>query len=288
MHWIYILKCDDEFLYVGETTRLYRRFFEHFNGRGGINTSLYCPENIIAIYKLNIISKFFEYNEYITNIVNKNYNSDYDKYSDVSKAYRILNNFNDDDEEYNNNLEMENNITECLMINNEKNWTKIKGGKYTKDIEYKFPINKYIKDLQICYCKIPCDIKKNEEHNYLFFRCAKKNLWDSLKEDFDIIDEPCDFFMKYTKDEEYKLSQNNRKQKLKDLFKKCDWLKNVEINNGNYKKQCIGGCGRTSASIKLSYTGDKRNLCFDCFIDKNKELSIKYNIIENIDFIEID
>ena len=35
--------------------------------------------------------------------------------------------------------------------------------------------------------------------NYLFFRCAKKNMWDDLKEQFDIDEEPCNFYMEYLK-----------------------------------------------------------------------------------------
>lgn len=288
MHWIYILKCENGYFYVGETTRLYRRFWEHFDGKGGVNTSIYNPENIIAIYKLNTLSNFFEYNDYIINITNKNFEID-DEYSMKSRASQKIYNFdNDNDNEDYNNLKIENNIVECFMIHNKHNWKKIRGGKYIKNIDYKFHVNNFVKDLPVCKCNIPCDVKKNEEQNYLFFRCAKKNLWDDLKEDFNIIDEPCDFFMKYAKDQEFKLSQNNRKQKLKELFKTSYWLSNVEINNGNYSYPCKGGCFRTSNSIKLSYYGEKRNLCFDCFIDKNEELSKKYNIIEKIDFIETD
>ena len=57
MHWIYILKCQDDYYYVGETKRLYRRFWEHNEGRGGLNTSIYIPEGIVAIYKVSILGK---------------------------------------------------------------------------------------------------------------------------------------------------------------------------------------------------------------------------------------
>ena len=62
MNWVYILKCEDDYYYVGETTRLYRRFWEHSSGRGGVNTSSFSPECIGAIYKVNTLGKFFEYN----------------------------------------------------------------------------------------------------------------------------------------------------------------------------------------------------------------------------------
>jgi predicted GIY-YIG superfamily endonuclease len=67
MHWIYILKCKDNYYYVGETCRLYRRFYEHYKGLGGLNTSIYPPENIVAIYKVDTINKFIDYNYNITN-----------------------------------------------------------------------------------------------------------------------------------------------------------------------------------------------------------------------------
>ena len=41
MKWVYIFKCEDDHYYVGETSRLYRRFWEHNEGTGGLNTSVY-------------------------------------------------------------------------------------------------------------------------------------------------------------------------------------------------------------------------------------------------------
>ena len=77
------------------------------------------------------------------------------------------------------------------MINNKDNWRKIRGGKYTRfNVEYSHPNNKYIENLPICKCGLPCDIRKNEENNYLYFRCAKKNMWPEMKEEFDILGVP--------------------------------------------------------------------------------------------------
>ena len=67
MRWIYILKCSDDYYYVGETKRLYRRFWEHHEGNGGINTSTYIPEGIVSIYKVSTLCKFFEYNNIVMN-----------------------------------------------------------------------------------------------------------------------------------------------------------------------------------------------------------------------------
>lgn len=273
MHWIYILQCENNYFYVGETTRLYRRFWEHLDGMGGLNTLIYSPEKIVAIYKVNIINNFMVYNEYVTDIIDGVWHENYPKLK--------LQDFNDE-EYYCDHLFAENNIVECLMTHKKDEWNKIRGGKYTRfNIEYRYPNNKFVKDLPLCKCNLPCDIKKNENENYLYFRCAKKNIWDKLKEEFDIDDEPCNFFMKYMKDEQLKIQENirfeERRKKLKELFTKSRWLNNVEINDCDYPHPCVGGCNRTSKSIKLTYSNKKRNLCFDCFIEKNEELKHKYD-----------
>ena len=46
------------------------------------------------------------------------------------------------------------------------------------------------------------DIKKNEKDNYLFFRCAKKNMCSDMVNkleycELDVDDEACNYFMKY-------------------------------------------------------------------------------------------
>ena len=271
MHWVYILRCKEDYYYVGETKRLYTRLYEHFNKNGGTNTYVLKPEELVAIYKVNKICNFINYNVMVSDDSNSDW---YDSYK--------LRNFNDIDEVYEyDNLFAENNIVECLMIHKKEKWYKYRGGKYTRfDIDYTYPENEYIKDLPLCKCGLPCDIKKHDNKNYLFFRCAKKNIWDELRENFDINDEPCNFFMEYTKDKELRLRESNdfekRKNKLGELLKKSFWLKNVEINDEEYPFPCVGGCSRTSPSIKLTYADERRNLCYDCFIYKNKELENQY------------
>jgi hypothetical protein len=272
MKWVYILKCSDNFYYVGETSRLYRRFWEHKNGNGGINTSTYIPESIVAIYKVSIVNKFVEYNN---NVINKICNIYF------NRNKKILYGFNKEfDDIYNDNLLAENNITECLMLHNKDNWQKIKGGKYTRfDINYTFPVNNNIKHLPLCKCGLPCDIKKNEEHNYLYFRCAKKNIWSDMKETFELQDiEPCKYFMKYTNDIEYNLYYDQKKHSINELVNKSYWLK--ELIECTYE-YCIGGCGkRYDENNTIRYSYSAINICFDCFINKNNELSKKYNIFK--------
>jgi len=268
MRWIYILKCSDDYYYVGETKRLYRRFWEHQEGNGGINTSKYKPEGIVSIYKVSTICKFFEYNNIVMNKICNIY---------FNKFEKIFEDFNNTEDDYYDNLFAENKITECLMLNNTDNWKKIRGGKYTRsDVEYTFPINDYITQLPLCNCGLPCDIKKNEENGYLYFRCAKKNMWSNMKETFNIEGEPCKYFMKYTNDIEYKIYYEKRKKIINDLVYKSYWLN--ELINCHYEF-CIGGCGKEyDENNTIRYSQQGINLCFDCFINKNDELSKKYNI----------
>jgi hypothetical protein len=269
MQWVYVLKCSDGY-YVGETTRLYRRFWEHHNGIGGINTSTYTPEGIVAIYKISTLSKFLEYNDIV---VNKKCNIYF------NRCDTLLSEFNacDDEGVVYNNLFAETNITECLMLHNKDNWKKIRGGKYTRfDAKYTFPVNEHIINLPVCNCGLPCDIKKNDEHNYLYFRCAKKNMWSDMKEIFDVHDEPCKYFMKYTKDIEYKIYYENRKKHISDLVHKSDWLSQLV---GIWSEFCVGGCGKEyDGDNTIRYSRKAINLCFDCFIHKNAELENKYNL----------
>lgn len=274
MKWVYILQCENGYFYVGETSRLYRRFWEHENGLGGLNTSVYPPINIVAIYPVNRLGKFFDYTRKVSiNDYHLNYNI-YFKRGGIIENFNIDND-NDNECDYN-SLCIENNITEKMMIDNEVNWTKIRGGKYVRfNVEYKFPNNQLTKELPNCNCGLPCDVKRNDENNYLYFRCAKKNMWDKMREEFGITDEPCKFFMKYTKDNKYKIEYEKRKQTIKYLAVNSGWLK--ELSGGKYE-HCVGGCGKEyDENNTIRYLSKAINLCFDCFIDKNEELAKKYN-----------
>jgi hypothetical protein len=270
MFWIYILRCEDDYYYVGQTSRLYRRFWEHNGGNGGANTSNYVPEEVVAIYKVSTLCKFFEYDRVVTNQI-------YDIYfNNVCKQLEDFNMPEEDDNYDKSDAEfVENDIAECLMINNKDTWDKIRGGKYTRfDVNYKFPVNSYVNNLPLCNCGVPCDIRKNEEHNYLYFRCPKKNFWDNLKDKFDIDDEPCNYFMKYTKDIEYKKEHELLKSRVFKLVSISPWLNELV---GRHFEFCVGGCGKEfNGCDTVRYSRRAINLCFDCFIDKNDELAKKY------------
>ena len=72
MYWIYILKSDDEKYYIGQTKRLFRRLFEVLNGNACDNALAYQIDEIVAIYKSNILNDFLIYNKNVIDTKNKN------------------------------------------------------------------------------------------------------------------------------------------------------------------------------------------------------------------------
>jgi hypothetical protein len=88
--------------------------------------------------------------------------------------------------------------------------------------------------------------------------------------------------MKYTKDIEYNIYYEQHKKKINDLVNKSHWLRNLV---GGMYEYCVGNCGKQyDGNNTIRYSRKSINLCFDCFINKNDELSKKYT--SNIDFID--
>jgi predicted GIY-YIG superfamily endonuclease len=272
MHWVYILRCEDGYYYVGETSRLFRRFWEHEDGIGGLNTATYSPECIVAIYKAVTLDKFIKYNSNVLNTMR----------GETSYHRMAIERFDEDSIDYD-YLGAENNIAECMMLHNPLEWQKIRGGKYTRfDARYKFPENDNIKQLPLCNCGLPCDVRKNEQHSHLYFRCAKKNMWGEFREMFDIEEYPCNFYAEYVTDKPLRLHETiryaDRKQQIRELMKSSFWLRNIpEFDNRN-PTTCVGGCHKTYTNYsKISYDFVERALCWDCFVTINDQLKSKYD-----------
>lgn len=273
MHWIYILLCEDDYIYVGETTRLFRRFWEHGDGIGGLNTQLHPPLEILAIYSADQLGKFFEY---VGKIRANDYNLGYNVFFNNGGILETFNERYDDASPY--NLSVENNITEKLMIDRKENWKKIRGGKYVRFVvEYEFPQNDIVNTLPNCKCNLPCDVQMSEG-GYFYFRCSRKNMWQEFRDEFGIENEPCNFFRKFTLDEKFRLTYEARKNAVKILVNNSPWL--ISIPDTTNTEQCIGGCGRLyDGNNCIRHRGRAINLCFDCFIKQHKDLKQRYNII---------
>ena len=67
VHWVYVLECADDYLYVGETIRLFKRFDEHIRSRGGSNTLKHKPYKLIGLYKVNDNYSYWKYRNAIRN-----------------------------------------------------------------------------------------------------------------------------------------------------------------------------------------------------------------------------
>jgi len=214
MHWVYIFECEYNRLYVGETTRLFRRIWEHNRGDGGVNTRVFKPERLAAIYKVQTLGKFQSYDYNVDEAVNNR--TKYNKWKLIK--------FEDDEEDVHDCKAAENNITECLMMS--FGVTKnIRGGKYTHiDNHYELPNNDLFKRLPFCDCGYPCDIKKCEDKDVLYFRCPRKNFWDVLCESFECCDEPCKFYQEYNHDSSLrnKSTWTSKKHLIRNLFDKED------------------------------------------------------------------
>lgn len=223
MYWIYILKSDDGKYYIGQTKRLFRRLFEVLNCNTCDNTNAYQIDEIVAIYKSNILNDFLIYNKNVIDTKNQN----------IFYNFELLDNFGDNTDIENNydNFILQNFIVESFKHKSSYP-DNIIGGKYIKDyVKYKnsYFEEKYLINLPLCHCGIPCDIKKNQDKNYLFFRCAKKNMWNDFINKFNIEDEPCSFFKEYTEDIEFR--KNYKTKNINDFIPKANIIYNKKYNN---------------------------------------------------------
>jgi hypothetical protein len=101
-------------------------------------------------------------------------------------------------------------------------------------------------------------------------------MWSKMKDMFEIQDQPCNYFLKYTNDIEYIKYYEKRKKEINDLVNKSAWLRQLL---GSCYEYCIGGCAKKyNENNTIRYSGKPINLCFDCFINKNEELTKKYHI----------
>lgn len=189
MYWVYILLCEDGHIYVGQTSRLFRRWNEHLKGCGSINTSSWSPVEILAIYKVSGNESYAKY-----------------KYrAETHKDYKgyYLRDWGDDDSTTGDRLE--NYITQCLKNRYTQvcHW-HIAGGKYCKfGLRIKPEIEEPEYDRPMCSCGLPAEVNYSEKNDYIYFCCPRSNK-ENLLDKFGGLDydEPCKFWQKYVGDKE--------------------------------------------------------------------------------------
>jgi len=215
VHWIYIILCNDDFIYVGETINIYRRLKEHIRGKGGKNTHLHIPKKLIGLYKVNDNQSFYQYKSAIN----------FGTPDNVQRAIDEWGTWGD-------NLWMENRFTERLFYERKNNheygtgneWYRIRGGKYTRDnlddsmryakelcerpnriigsLRMTTPVDSMteeeIVDRPLCNCGMPCDVKLSKDKKVIYFVCSLKNIWDNFMRVI-YIGTPCIYFKIHTK-----------------------------------------------------------------------------------------
>jgi predicted GIY-YIG superfamily endonuclease len=272
VRWIYVLECEDENIYIGQTTRLFRRFNEHINGNGSVNTGIYLPEKLVGLYKVGDNDSFIKYR---TEIVK---NGDFNRFT--------IYDWGSDEET--NHLDVENHFTElylCLraktddshnFMYNDGQWRKIKGGKYTKELVLNPTRNvdsKYIIDRPCCYCGYPCEVKISKDNKTIYYVCSLKNVWDDFFDGFEI-GTPCDYYKIYEEDAMIKKQYELNTKKLGE-----SWLMNVPKSAYKIHPEPCIKCYKENYMPTYAF-GVTRRLCQSCFTNKYEDLVKQYSVKE--------
>jgi predicted GIY-YIG superfamily endonuclease len=262
VHWVYVLECVEDYIYVGETKRLYKRFTEHLTNRGGKNTIRHKPHRLIGLYKVDDNHSFINYR---TAVKAGEYN-----------PFII-----DDWENDGDNLLVENHITERFLYERRGNdvvgggfeWYKVKGGKYTKETPTINPVNSMlvdtIVDRPLCKCHSPSEVRLSQDKYKIFFVCALKNVWGDFFSDLQI-NSPCDFWQLFTEDTEVKNNYEISKRRSREK-----WVLNVPLSMYKIHPELCIICSR-SEYLPI-FNGGPRRLCQPCIVNKYAEIKAEYS-----------
>lgn len=280
VHWVYALECEDDYIYVGETSRLFRRVNEHLRYRGGLNTTNHKPRKLIGLYKVNENHSFMKYRNMI-------------KLGEYN--HFILEDWEKDGD----NLLIENHITERFLYERRNNrsygggleWYKVRGGKYTRQnlddtvSKYKWasekegrmcnvsnPIDKIpedsIVDRPLCKCNSPPEVKLSKDKKNIYFVCALKNVWGDFCSDLEV-NTPCDFWQLFTDDMRVKLKYELVKEKSKEL-----WISNIPLSKYKIHPEACVSCNRTD--YLAIFNSGVRRLCQPCILNNYDKLREQY------------
>ena len=287
VHWIYVLECEDDFIYVGETIRLFRRFHEHLTQRGGANTLNHKPLRLIGLYKVNENHSFMRYRNTI-------------KLGEFN-PFLLSDQWDKDGD----NLLIENHITERFFYERRANtnygtgkeWYKVRGGKYTrKDLDdfvdtYRWASEKEgrtcraktpiadlavdtIVDRPLCKCGCPSEVKLSKDKEKVDFVCALKNVWDGFCSDLSIA-QPCDFWQMYTEDREIKMQYELVKKRSQE-----DWVLNIPLSAYKIESEPCVSCNKLG--YFAIFNKGCRRLCQVCMKTKYSVLKEKYDTVKNV------
>ncbi len=260
--WVYVLKnTDNKFndIYIGETSRLYRRFKEHLEGRGCKNTSDFENVELIGLYDVIQNNIFIKYHIGIKyNFIEELNNFTFDNIREEIK---------DNDIDKTLSLFLENRITERFMhIHKNSDNYNISGGKYTKGNYIKDFNDIDIIDRPLCKCNLPCEVLLSKNNDF-WFKCPLTNTeWIDFLDDNLYIPEPCNFFEKYKDDIILKKNYNDFQNKIN-----CDIIYNIPKIEKQFtnKLSCII-CN--SLNYNPIFSKGYRQLCKECVINKYDDI----------------
>ena len=201
MYWIYVLKCENEFYYVGMTQHLYKRLAKHASGDASKNTNENKVIEIIGLYRGNVNYKFNKYlKEFISYVPLRE-----------DKLYSILQNFDYDTNMCKEDIEkVENYITEHMHVSSIYN--NVRGGKYLKGEKCDVIHTDIYNSRPMCNCKLPAEIQKRTVSGKVkfYFVCPLNNVWNNMRNEFKLIPigKKCCFFKEYLDDIEVRIGYN--------------------------------------------------------------------------------
>lgn len=288
VHWIYILECEDGFIYVGQTIHLYARLTQHIGGRGSKNTHNHMPQKLIGLYKVNDNQSFYDYRSKIKNNI-----------FDIN----IIKTWGSSGD----NLLIENRFTERLFYERRNNheygtykeWYRIRGGKYTRDnlnqsmnyammmcknpnriagtLSMTTPINGLLSDdivdRPLCKCNMPSEVKLSKDKTCIYFVCSLKNVWDDFYS-WIKVSEPCDFYMVYSDDKIIKAEWDIAKRNISNE----QWSTNLPSTRLHNPDPCIK-CKRVKY-IPMHTWYYYRRVCQSCMVHKYDEIKGEYSYSE--------
>ena len=159
-HWVYIIECDYDFLYVGITPTLPRNLSLHVSHLN--------PRSIVALYHIGNNQNVMDYC-----FSHKNQTVNYTIYTTIQdKHTHITQHWNSDDLPL--SKDFLNFITEkCMMIKGDR-WWKVFGGVALLQLHSKERLHQ-LNCRPTCYCNLPCEVAKTRD-NELYYACPKKNI----------------------------------------------------------------------------------------------------------------
>lgn len=259
MHWIYVLESDEGDIYVGETTRLFRRFNEHKTGRGGINTSKMTIQKLRGLYNVGNNLSFLKYKDEILE----------GTYSWKCPFYWGK------DESKEDACQIENSITKQYICKIQDVLSKpfvIRGGylltenkveNFILSNEYK----NYIADRPLCYCGSPAEVNLTKDKSKIYFNCpvSKPSNWNNFYGNLEI-PENCNFYQEF---KPYSIVKETHEKNKNRQYE--HWVSKIPIYNGERCIKC-----KQSEYTPIWSAGNNYSCCESCFNINYESLKEEY------------